>query len=190
MAKRMSSPFTVFRFSCWHFSEAVTEREVTLAGLGPHCDISQWHREVSPSLVMKEMNSLTHSCMHSFASLAILAFSGSAVFIIRATGAKLRMLASCRSLSVALGDNEREKTSQGACGEPSGEWPDMETWERPTVSAPCEPSDRQDGGRQSGRVSSPCKLNGSVEVKGQPPQAQTNHGRVEAPEKLRRRRHF
>ena len=48
----------------------------------------------APSLVMKEMNSLTHSCMHSLASLAIFAFSGSAVFIIRATGAKLRMLAS------------------------------------------------------------------------------------------------
>ena len=47
-----------------------------------------------PSLVMNEMNSLTHSCMHSFASLAILAFSGSAVFMMRATGAKLRMLAS------------------------------------------------------------------------------------------------
>ena len=47
-----------------------------------------------PSLVMNEMNSLTHSCMHSFASLAILAFSGRAVFMIRATGAKLRMLAS------------------------------------------------------------------------------------------------
>ena len=47
-----------------------------------------------PSLVMKEMNSLTHSCMHSLASLAILAFSGSAVFMIRATGAKLRILAS------------------------------------------------------------------------------------------------
>jgi hypothetical protein len=43
---------------------------------------------------MKEMNSLTHSCMHSFASFAILAFSGSAVFMMRATGAKLRMLAS------------------------------------------------------------------------------------------------
>ena len=48
----------------------------------------------TPSLVMKEMNSLTHSCMHSFASLAIFAFSGKAVFIMRATGAKLRMLAS------------------------------------------------------------------------------------------------
>lgn len=47
-----------------------------------------------PSLVMKEMNSLTHSCMHSFASFAILAFSGKAVFMILATGAKLRMLAS------------------------------------------------------------------------------------------------
>lgn len=50
--------------------------------------------EDSPSLVMKEMNSLTHSCMHSFASFAILALSGSAIFMMRATGAKLRMLAS------------------------------------------------------------------------------------------------
>jgi hypothetical protein len=51
-------------------------------------------KDCLPSLVMKEMNSLTHSCMHSLASLAILAFSGNAVFMIRATGAKLRMLAS------------------------------------------------------------------------------------------------
>ena len=47
-----------------------------------------------PSEVMKLMNSLTHSCIHSFASLAIFAFSGRAFFMIRATGAKLRMLAS------------------------------------------------------------------------------------------------
>ena len=46
---------------------------------------------------MNEMNSLTHSCMHSLASFAIFAFSGSAVFMIRATGAKLRMLASDKS---------------------------------------------------------------------------------------------
>jgi hypothetical protein len=32
--------------------------------------------------------------MHSLASFAILAFSGRAIFMIRATGAKLRMLAS------------------------------------------------------------------------------------------------
>ncbi|KAI7165226.1 hypothetical protein KC349_g95 [Hortaea werneckii] len=51
------------------------------------------HGENIPSLVMNEMNSLTHSCMHSLASLAILAFSGNAVFIIRATGAKLCMMA-------------------------------------------------------------------------------------------------
>ena len=44
-----------------------------------------------PSLVMNEINSLTHSCMHSFASFAILAFSGKAVFMIRATGAKFRI---------------------------------------------------------------------------------------------------
>jgi len=43
---------------------------------------------------MNEMNSLTHSCMHSLASFAILAFSGSAVFIMRATGAKFLILAS------------------------------------------------------------------------------------------------
>ena len=47
-----------------------------------------------PSLVMNEMNSLTHSCMHSLASLAIFALSGNAVFMIRATGAKFRILAS------------------------------------------------------------------------------------------------
>lgn len=51
---------------------------------------------------MKEINSLTHSCMHSLASLAILAFSGNAVFMIRATGAKLRMLAS----DMAKGDDD------------------------------------------------------------------------------------
>lgn len=37
------------------------------------------------------MNSLTHSCIHSFASFAILAFSGRAFFIIRATGAEFRI---------------------------------------------------------------------------------------------------
>ncbi len=37
---------------------------------------------------MNEINSLTHSCIHSFASFAILAFSGRAVFMILATGAK------------------------------------------------------------------------------------------------------
>jgi len=51
---------------------------------------------------MKEMNSLTHSCMHSLASFAILAFSGGAVFMMRATGAKLRMLASLAALEVGL----------------------------------------------------------------------------------------
>ncbi len=51
-------------------------------------------RKCVPSLVIKDMNSLTHSCMHSLASLAILAFSGRASFMMRATGAKLRMLAS------------------------------------------------------------------------------------------------
>jgi hypothetical protein len=51
---------------------------------------------------MKEMNSLTHSCMHSLASFAIFAFSGRAVFMMRATGAKLRMLASDAALLALL----------------------------------------------------------------------------------------
>ena len=57
---------------------------------------------------MKEMNSLTHSCMHSLASLAIFAFSGSAPFMILATGAKLRMLASQSSLPLLLLLEERD----------------------------------------------------------------------------------
>lgn len=74
-------------------------------------------RGVKPSLVMNEMNSLTHSCIHSFASLAILAFSGRAVFIILATGAKFLMLeSSSRPLEVfealdgevAGGDGDKE----------------------------------------------------------------------------------
>lgn len=47
-----------------------------------------------PSLLMKLINSLTYSYMHSLASFAILAFSDRASFMILATGAKLRMLAS------------------------------------------------------------------------------------------------
>lgn len=85
----MSSPLTVFRFSCWHFSEA----EDRVKSAIPH-SLDSTKRLNQPSLVMKEINSLTHSCMHSFASLAIFAFSGKAVFMIRATGAKFLMLAS------------------------------------------------------------------------------------------------
>lgn len=61
-----------------------------------------------PSLVMKLMNSLTHSCMHSFASLAILALSGRAVFMIRATGAKFRMLAS----DIAEGGDDEDEDAR------------------------------------------------------------------------------
>lgn len=39
------------------------------------------------------MNSLTHSCMHSLASFAIFAFSGRAVFMIRATATQVIKLA-------------------------------------------------------------------------------------------------
>lgn len=55
----------------------------------------------TPSLVMNEMNSDTHSCIHSLASFAIFAFSGRADFMIRATGAKFRMLASESRLLLA-----------------------------------------------------------------------------------------
>ncbi len=80
----------------------------------------------SPSLVMNEMNSLTHSCMHSLASLAILALSGRAVFMIRATGAKLRMLASEARLSLAALDGRCNDDDDGCGGEEvCGETEDM-----------------------------------------------------------------
>lgn len=63
---------------------------------------------------MKLINSLTHSCMHSFASFAILAFSGSAVFMIRATGAKLRMSVSANGFSLATDAGEPAEASGGA----------------------------------------------------------------------------
>lgn len=76
---------------------------------------------------MNEMNSDTHSCMHSFASLAILAFSGRADFIILATGAKFWMLASvcCRdaALEACLEAPEEERCCGGeeeGCGEGEG----------------------------------------------------------------------
>lgn len=47
----------------------------------------------SPSLVMKEMNSLTHSCMLAMNSLEILALSGNAFLITRATDANSQILA-------------------------------------------------------------------------------------------------
>ncbi len=50
--------------------------------------------------------------MHSFASFAILAFSGSAVFIIRATGAKFLMLASEDGVS-CFPDLERGTSGDG-----------------------------------------------------------------------------
>jgi len=78
-----------------------------------------------PSLVMKDMNSETHSCMHSFASLAILAFSGRADFMILATGAKFCMLASvCKcALSALLNALDDERCAGGDeddCGEDEG----------------------------------------------------------------------
>lgn len=83
---------------------------------------------------MNEMNSLTHSCMHSFASFAILALSGSAVFMIRATGAKLRMLASYTSdalsalVAAAAVVDDSSDEARGACGDDDlgDEWPDMD----------------------------------------------------------------
>lgn len=81
-----------------------------VGGKGPHI----------PSLVIKEINSLTHSCMHSLASLAIFAFSGRAFFMMRATGAKLRMLASCPSWRSAL-EADDEVEARGASGDLDGE---------------------------------------------------------------------
>lgn len=64
------------------------------------------------SLVMKLMNSLTHSCTVSFASLAIFAFAGSAFFIMRLMFAMGRKR-SCRRINERQGirnDYARECT--------------------------------------------------------------------------------
>jgi hypothetical protein len=74
----------------------------------------QFSNDDLPSLVMKEMNSLTHSCMHSLASFAILALSGKAFFIMRATGAKFRMLASNSSTLSPLEDVDEPGAAQEA----------------------------------------------------------------------------
>lgn len=89
--------------------------------------LDQAHWRV-PSLVMNEMNSLTHSCMHSFASFAIFAFSGRAVFMMRATGAKLRMLASEAKPSDLLLDELR-----GGDEDDGGDADDM-------IQAACRPA--------------------------------------------------
>lgn len=84
-----------------------------------------------PSLVMNEMNSDTHSCMHSFASLAIFAFSGRAVFIILATGAKLRMLAS--EAAWFLPALEADDESRAEFGDWTGEeeaWDMLGAWHK------------------------------------------------------------
>jgi hypothetical protein len=62
---------------------------------------------------MNEINSLTHSCMHSLASFAILAFSGSAVFMIRAT--IVRVLTSVPALHYVIMIDS--SLGQGICKE-------------------------------------------------------------------------
>ena len=71
-----------------------------------------------PSLVMNDMNSLTHSCIHSFASFAIFALSGNAVFIIRATVARLSIKASGDARTFlfggCVGEEEEEDETPGS----------------------------------------------------------------------------
>ena len=69
IANNKSSPFIVFRFSFLHFSHALFLSHLLFFLLY--------------SLVMKLINSETHSCTISLASFAIFALSGSAFFIIR-----------------------------------------------------------------------------------------------------------
>jgi len=57
MAKRMSSPLTVLRFSCWHFSEA--SRVTSVAG-GRRAD---WKRF---TLARNEGDELADALLHAF----------------------------------------------------------------------------------------------------------------------------
>jgi len=86
MAHRRSSPLIVLRFSRWHLSEA--------------------------SPVMKLMNSDTHSCTVSLASLEILAFAGRAFFMILLT------LAIGRKRSCSRGDNSLKPLFPAFCAPP------------------------------------------------------------------------
>ena len=93
MAHKRSSPLMVFRFSRWHLSlalhnkgELVTmmfstsfSRSLTVLTRA-RCSIASIK---TYSLVIKEMNSETHSWTVSFASFAILAFAGRFRFIMR-----------------------------------------------------------------------------------------------------------
>lgn len=91
MAQTRSSPLIVFRFSRWHLSLALQQQNSSIQG--PQVR-GTWESKganmLSPdggcfgshSLVIKLMNSDTHSCTVSLASLAIFAFAGRAFFII------------------------------------------------------------------------------------------------------------
>ena len=116
IAHTKSSPFIVFRFSRWHLSLALHQQEavsrlylVMLPCMAVPNSSCRWHMASTDvqqpsslplgrthSLVMKLINSETHSCTVSLASLAIFAFAGSAFFII------LLMFAMGRNRSCSL----------------------------------------------------------------------------------------
>ena len=60
MAKRMSSPLTVFRFSCWHFSEA-TDMVVKVSNL-----VKRLERRATHTFACDEGNKLAHAFLHAF----------------------------------------------------------------------------------------------------------------------------
>lgn len=97
MAHRRSSPLIVLRFSLEHLSLALHERK-PLDTLCAHALEANDTTNITYSLVIKLMNSDTHSCTVSLASFAILAFGGRAFFMIRLMFAIGRNLSCSRTL--------------------------------------------------------------------------------------------
>jgi len=116
----------VFRFSRWHLSLALRVpaarqlvnsacRQVELCAA--HGLPSLLNRRGGPhSLVMKLMNSDTHSCTVSFASFAILAFGGSAFFIILLMLAIGRKRSCSRTLPPRSSPSSASIPGRSGCG--------------------------------------------------------------------------
>lgn len=76
MAKRISSPFTVLRFSWWHFSEAMSGQSSACSGdlsLSPSCTRSRafkgWDEEFSLTLTGDEADEFANTFLHALLGL-------------------------------------------------------------------------------------------------------------------------
>lgn len=75
MAKRMSSPFTVLRFSWWHFSEAMSSQssapqgDLSLSLIHALPSFRGWGGEFSLTFTGDEADKFAHTFLHAFLGL-------------------------------------------------------------------------------------------------------------------------